>query len=184
VYDEPLTQVVLEDEAAAPRAKPTGPSARVRKKARQKGKELTTDKAAEAAELPVKDDYMAKIAKYVPAEVVSISVLGFATFEPAGRQVWVGLVLGAVVNVLYLAGTAITLKAASRPRWYFYLLSIGAFVAWATATIGEVRNKFGLEGKDNDPEAAFILLAAAFLLPLLDTLANNIELKFAPAAGG
>jgi hypothetical protein len=180
VYDEPLVQAELE-RADRGRSKFTGPPPKERRRVvlRRSKKEASVDPevVAKAADLPVKDDYTSKIAKYVPGEVVAVSLAGFAAFGPTGNWVWFALFLGILANVVYLAATTIRLNTASRPRLYFYLLSAVAFIAWAAATIPQVRNKFGLEGPENRDKAAYILFIAAFGLPLLDTLFNEIQMR-------
>lgn len=121
------------------------------------------------------DGYLDKIAKYVPAESVTITTLAFAAFKPTGALVWIVVAAGAVANVLYLYGTA--LQARSRvpmPRWYFYPLSAIALVLWAIAVINVVSIKAGIKGVNADAQKTFVLAAAAFFLPLLDTIATQL----------
>lgn len=179
VYDQPVVQVEMEKELDAPRQarKPTGPPAAKRRAARRKATQAGTDEKAAAADSPIKDDYASKLAKYVPGEVVAVSIAGFAAFDPTGNWVWLGIALGIGATILYLAGTAERLPVAARPRPYFYILSGVAFVFWAMGTIPHVRAKFGLEGDDNADKAAWLLLAAAFVIPLLDTLADGLEVR-------
>jgi hypothetical protein len=178
VYDTSLVQAELEDETPrAGKSKITGPPGRVRRKVAQKPRRKSAADVEKAAELPVKDDYTAKIAKYVPGEVVAVAIAGFAAFNPTGNWVWFAIGLGIVGNLVYLAANAMNLSAVSRPRPYFYFLSAFAFVAWAAATIPQVRSKLGLEGAENADKAAYILFAAAFGLPLLDTLFNGLEVR-------
>lgn len=111
------------------------------------------------------DGPASKMAKYVPAEMVTIATAYFAAFDPGRTVVWIVLVVGAVLNVLYLYSVA-QHDDRSQPRTRFYVLSALAFVMWSTATIEEVATRFGL---DADDERAFVLLLAAFVLPLLDS---------------
>ena len=149
VYDEPLVQAELE-RADRGRSKFTGPLQKERRRvvlSREKSQPRWTRRSSQRLLIcRVKDDYTSKIAKYVPGEVVAVSLAGFAAFGPTGNWVWFALFLGILANVVYLAATTIRLNTASRPRLYFYLLSAVAFIAWAAATIPQVRNKFGLEG--------------------------------------
>ena len=177
VYDPPIVQAALQTAEPTGARRPTGPSAQKRRKATEVAAAEAPDLQTEAVSMPVKDDYTAKIAKYVPGEVVSVSIAGFAAFDPTGAWVWVGLVLGILANLLYLFGTAGTLQAASRPRVYFYVLSCLAFVFWAAATIPQVRDKFGLGDLGDEDKASYLLVAAAFLLPALDTFFDRLELR-------
>src|SRR5437763_3001484 len=151
VYDDPIAQVKLAEDDQG--GLPTGPNVAARRRVNRRTTRATEEEKARAAELPVKDDYTAKIAKYVPAEVVGVSVAGFAAFNPTDRWIWVGIGLGIFANLLYLIGNAVRLDPVSRPRWFFYILSAVAFLAWALATIPQVRSKFDLAGADNDQKA-------------------------------
>jgi len=177
VYDPPLVQAALQTDDTVGGRRPTGPPAEERRKANEAAAAAAPALQAEAVTMPVKDDYTAKIAKYVPGEVVSVSIAGFAAFDPTGAWVWVGLVLGILANLVYLFGTAGTLQAASRPRVYFYVLSCLAFVFWAAATIPQVRDQFGLGEAGDEEKASYLLVAAAFLLPALDTFFDRLELR-------
>jgi hypothetical protein len=121
------------------------------------------------------DGYLDKIAKYVPAESVTITTLAFAAFKPTGLLIWIFVAAGAIANVLYLFGTA--LQARSRfpmPRCYFYALSAIALVLWAMAVINVVSIKAGIKGPNADAQKTFVLAAAAFFVPLLDTIATGL----------
>jgi hypothetical protein len=97
VYDDPIAQARLAEDD--PGGKPT---AAARKKVNRRTEPATEAEKTQAVELPVKDDYTAKIAKYVPAEVVAVSVAGFAAYNPTGRWIWFGIALGIVANLVYL----------------------------------------------------------------------------------
>jgi hypothetical protein len=76
------------------------------------------------------------------------------------------LVLGAVLNVLYLYSVSKSDQESGDPKGRFYWLSALAFVLWSAATIDEVATRFGL---DTAAQRAFVLSASAFVLPLLDS---------------
>lgn len=177
VYDPPIVQAALQTAEPSNARRPTGPPAEERRRASEAAAADPPALQAEAVSMPVKDDYTSKIAKYVPGEVVSVSIAGFAAFDPTGAWVWVGLVLGILANLLYLFGTTGSLQAASRPRVYFYVLSCLAFVFWAAATIPQVRDTFGLGDAGDEDKASYLLVAAAFLLPALDTFFDRLELR-------
>jgi len=177
VYDTPIVQAALQTAEPSSARRPTGPPAEKRRKAGKVAAAEPSGLQAEAVSMPVKDDYTAKIAKYVPGEVVSVSIAGFAAFDPTGAWVWFGLVLGILANLVYLFGTAGSLQTASRPRVFFYVLSCLAFVFWAAATIPQVRDEFGLGDPGDEDKASYLLVAAAFLLPALDTFFDRLELR-------
>jgi hypothetical protein len=59
---------------------------------------------------------------------------------------------------------------ATEPRRYFYALSALAFVLWSLAVIDTVARAGHLTGSSGDGQRAFILTAAAFFIPMLDSL--------------
>lgn len=179
VYDTPIVQAELQKaEATTGARKATGPTAASRRAATTAAEQTPTAAVEKAAvDKPTKDDYPAKLAKYVPGEVVAVSLAGFAAFGPTGNWVWLGLAIAIVANLIYLGQQAAKLAVASRPRPYFYILSCVAFVFWAAATIPQVRDKFGLDGEVNADKAAYILFAAAFTIPALDNILNGWEMR-------
>jgi len=142
VYDTPIVQAELQKaEATTGARKTTGPTAASRRAATTAAEQTPTAAVEKAAvDKPTKDDYPAKLAKYVPGEVVAVSLAGFAAFGPTGNWVWLGLAIAILANLIYLGQQAAKLAVASRPRPYFYILSCVAFVFWAAATIPQVRD--------------------------------------------
>ncbi len=119
------------------------------------------------------DGPASKIAKYVPAEMVTIAMLFFASFSVSGTALWVFVAIGAGLNVLYLMSVSRGDTVTPNPKWYFYLLSSVAFVLWSLATIDAVAKEAGLSGSTSDGQRAFVLALAAFSMPLLDTLLGS-----------
>lgn len=162
-----------------------GKTGRARASSARKAKQQAEAQASAGERAPAgasgapQDDYVSKIAKYVPAETIAIATLGFGVFDPKGNWVWFWLALGAAANVVYLL--AVALKGASKvplPRTYFYGLSAVAFGAWAVATVPAARAAAHLT---DDQRAGFVLAAAAFLIPALDTIFSAVELRRRPA---
>lgn len=128
-----------------------------------------------------KDAYLEKIAKYVPAEVITLTTLAVAAFQPTGGTIWWIIVLGGLVNVVYLFGTALASTDSPLPRWYFYPLSILAYGLWAAAIIPEFGDKVGIGGDNVEAEQTFALALAAFLVPLLDSIMTNLPGRLSAA---
>jgi hypothetical protein len=133
-------------------------------------------KTLEKPEAPPADGPLEKIAKYVPAESITLTTLAFAALTPTGKDVWWLVAGGAIANVLYLFGTALQARKETKemPRWYFYPLSALALVLWAIAVIGVVGSEFGIETSNAEAQKAFALAFAAFLVPLLDVIATGV----------
>lgn len=121
------------------------------------------------------DSYLEKIAKYVPVEIVTLTTLAVAAFQPDGNTIWLIVLGGAFANVLYLFGTALAATSTPLPRWYFYPLSIVAYAIWAAAIIPEFGEKVGIGGDNFSAEQTFALALAAFLVPLLDSILTNFK---------
>lgn len=177
VYDHPMVQAHLMDAigAADVPAKPTRSQRRTAKLRAAKKETPAVDKE-QLAELPTADSYLSKIAKYVPAETVSITLAAFAAFNPDGNTIWVFLGVGAVANVIYLLGVATNLPVTQRPRAYFYGLSALAFLGWAIAVIQVVQLKVGIKGVNAADQEAFILAATAFVIPALDSIFGKLDI--------
>lgn len=109
-----------------------------------------------------RDSYLDKLVKYVPAEVTAVSAALFAAWDVDGKALWGALVVLVVVNVAYLAVNARQSK--TQPKWYFYVLATISFGAWAVATVDAVAEAFNVT---TDTRQAFVLAAAAFLIPLV-----------------
>jgi hypothetical protein len=132
--------------------------------------------AAAQGEEPSKDGFLEKIAKYVPAESITLTLLAFAALSPTGSDVWWLVVAGALANVLYLFGTALhARKEAPMPKWYFYPLSAGALVLWAIGVVEVVGHEAGIEGSNAEVQKTFVLAVAAFFVPLLDTIITGLS---------
>jgi uncharacterized membrane protein YecN with MAPEG domain len=129
------------------------------------------------------DGVASKIAKYVPAELVSIATLFFAAFTLTGWRVWLFVAVGAVFNVLYLLSVSRAAKDTPNPRVYFYVLSAVAFILWSMATIDSVAAAAHLSGSTSSGQRAFILALAAFSMPMLDTLFSGSGTKGAGRSG-
>lgn len=109
-----------------------------------------------------RDSYLDKLVKYVPAEVTAVAAGLFAAWDIHGKALWVALAVLALVNIGYLAVNARQTK--TQPKWYFYLLATVAFAAWSVSTVASVAEAFNL---DTETQRAFVLAAAAFLIPLV-----------------
>jgi hypothetical protein len=122
------------------------------------------------------DGALEKIAKYVPAEMITLTTLAFAALTPSGDDVWWLVAGGALANMLYLFGTALQARKETKemPRWYFYPLSGAALFLWALAVIPVVGSGFGIEEGNAEAQKTFALAFAAFLVPLLDIIATGI----------
>ncbi len=133
-------------------------------------------KAAAAGKEESTDGYLEKLAKYIPAESLSLTLLAFAALGPTGADIWWLVVGGALANVIYLYATALhARKETPKPRWYFYPLSAAALVLWAIAVIEVVGKKAGIEGSNAEVAKTFVLAMAAFFIPLVDSIGSSLS---------
>jgi uncharacterized membrane protein len=116
------------------------------------------------------DSYSDKLVKYIPAEVIGFFVPAYALATKVSGLWAQGLVL-----VLCALGTVgyLMIKAPkdAPPRWYFYVLALLSFIAWAIGT----SDVLSLLLPSGDPEntklmGKLIVAAAVFLIPLIDSL--------------
>jgi|GEM_PF-4208174 len=125
--------------------------------------------------LSSKDGFLEKIAKYAPAESITVTLLAFAALTPTGSDVWWLVAAGAIANVLYLFGTALAARANTpMPRWYFYPLSAAALVLWSIAVVEVVGQEAGTGGGNAEAQKTFVIAAGAFFIPLIDEIATGL----------
>ncbi len=122
---------------------------------------LETDRAGKPT-----DSYLEKLTKYVPAEVLGFFMPAAALVSENTALLIVCLVIGAAATPGYLWLTSQTQPAANRPRWFFYVLAVIAFLAWTASASEPVTNMLGLQQN----VAGFILMAAVFVIPFADQL--------------
>jgi hypothetical protein len=104
------------------------------------------------------DQYLAKLAKYVPGEVTAFYIGAYGLADSnAGRCVI--LIIGVLATPMWAFAFS-----ARRLAAYFYLLSAAAFLAWAIGT-SDVGNQLVGLGQSS---ARLILVSAAFGIPLVD----------------
>ena len=131
---------------------------------------------------PERDGYLTKVLKYVPVEFVgpfaALVALTTNVSNNADTKEWfVRLLffLGAVVTPFIFYAQARRLVNEDKPRLYFYVLSLLAFMVWSLAISDQVRDAFGI----TDGLSEFLLAAGAFGIPgadwLLTTLTSPTE---------
>jgi hypothetical protein len=180
VYEPPAVQAhyaKLAKEAETRALRRTRSNRALLADARAKTEKGETPPADPTKEGTGKDAYLEKIAKYVPAEVITLTTLAVAAFQPGGETIWWIVLAGALANVLYLFGTALAATDSPLPRWYFYPLSIIAYGLWAAAIIPEFGDKVGIGGDNVEAEQTFALALAAFLVPLVDSIMTNLPAR-------
>ena len=114
-----------------------------------------------------RDDYITKLIKYVPAEVVA-AFTGLTAAAAAVNEdaVWWIFVIGILATVGYYYRSAYTLPQSDRPRPYFYVLSVVAFVIWSLAVNESIRGLFDMNARVSE----FFLVVGAFLIPFVDEM--------------
>ncbi|HVQ59240.1 MAG TPA: hypothetical protein VMS60_10095 [Solirubrobacterales bacterium] len=189
VYEPPVVQAQYAElvrQTESPARRRTQKERTLLHKARVKAntEETPPSQPTEEGTQAGKDSYLEKIAKYVPAEIVTLTTLAVAAFEPAGNTIWWIVGAGALMNILYLFGTALAATSTPLPRLYFYPLSMLAYAIWAAAIIPAFGSKVGIGGENASTEQTFALALAAFLVPLLDSIFTNLStrLQTAPQA--
>ena len=116
---------------------------------------------------PPGNDYWAKLAKYVPAEVVAVFIPVMAAWNTSKAEAAGVLVAGAGLNLLYHYWRS--LNENTRLRKFFWVLATIAFGCWAIGTSADAQRLVGLSAT----KAAAILAAAAFLVPMVDDIVDK-----------
>lgn len=110
------------------------------------------------------DTYEDKLLKYVPVEVVAFYAVVYASVQrEADWLKWFILLLGVFGTVGYLVARS---DRSRPPRWYFYVLSVIAFLAWALGTSSVGQDLFAFP----DAAAKIMLPSGVFIVPLVDEL--------------
>lgn len=125
--------------------------------------EAAAPAAAPAATLEPADDYLKKLAKFVPVEGLA-PALAFAAFAEDDKTM-----LALILGISLIVGLALlvvqTQSETPKPRWWFWLFSMIAFVAWSLGASPGFRHLFGDVGAK---DGALILGLTAFALPAID----------------
>ncbi|MEO6196102.1 MAG: hypothetical protein ABIS20_24035 [Thermoanaerobaculia bacterium] len=139
-------------------------------------RDLTNNVAV--AEVSQEDSYADKLVKYIPAEVIGFFIPAYAlATQVSGHWAqWLVLGLCALGTVGYLM---IKAPKDAPPRWYFYILALLSFLAWAIGTSDALTNLLQTGNDENTKLVGKLILAAAvFLIPLIDSLLT----RFLPPA--
>jgi hypothetical protein len=118
---------------------------------------------AAAPAVPTRDDYLSKLYKYIPAEVIAlyISIDGFLrTLPPMQKQLmqWAMVVVGVVATIAFLS----RIQKVQKSRQL--LISAGAFLVWAFALGGPFENLLWYHGA----YGSVALLLYTFFVPIAD----------------
>ncbi|MBV9174838.1 MAG: hypothetical protein JOZ81_32650 [Chloroflexi bacterium] len=112
------------------------------------------------------DDYLTKVVKYVPGEVLSFFLLVRSVFGSGEPFLVITIIACLLGTPLYLFVTSLSMESRKRPYRYSYALAVVAFAAWAVGTSTEVDALLGID----KTVGQFLLFVTVFLLPGIDTL--------------
>ena len=144
-----------------------------RSTARVSTKSITEGAAAPSTGEAAKEDTFGdKLVKYIPAEVIAFYVSGYVLAGQVGETAqWVVLFVCLLGTPAYLFVRADKVKP---PRWYFYLLAMGSFWAWAVGTSTVGADLFDWPTSKAEIMGKFIVTAAVFLVPLVDEVMTKL----------
>jgi hypothetical protein len=114
------------------------------------------------------DELSEKLLKYIPGEVIAFYVPMYALVpkEPAWG-LWSILTLGAVGVLGYLFARA---DKTAPPRFYFYILAVVAFLAWALGTSTVGTDLWALPDWINRGA----IPTSVFLIPMIDEVLTKV----------
>jgi hypothetical protein len=119
-----------------------------------------------------RDDYVTKLVKYVPGEVVAgfgglIALAGNVNTDAETKRLLVitmFFIFLVLVTPFYFALRCRSLEQENKPKWFFYLLSALAFGVWALAVSDTVRSALNM----GPTWAEFMLGVGSFVIPGID----------------
>jgi len=114
---------------------------------------------------PPPDDYASRLVKLVPAEVVTFFAFVAAQWGDDKGLLIAAVALGTLATPAYLWQTTLKQRHEEQPLPHFYVIATLAFLAWALNVSPRVNDLVGI----SQSVGAFILVAAAFVLPLVDS---------------
>ena len=120
---------------------------------------------------PEPDSYSERLVKFVPAEVLAFYILVATQFGSRQGLLIASLVIGTAATPLYLWIRNGALPPEQQARPHYFLLATLAFLAWAIGASPRTGELLGL-GED---VSAYVLLAAAFLIPLADQAIQRLQ---------
>lgn len=119
-----------------------------------------------------KDGFEGKLLKYIPAEVIAFYVSVYVMADRLGHTAkW-----GVLIAGLFGTGAYLFIRAdkAKPPKWFFYVLAMVSFFAWAVGTSTVGADLFRWPSDTAEFMGKFILTAAVFLIPLTDELLTKL----------
>jgi len=124
--------------------------------------------AAAGGSASAPDELSEKLLKYIPGEVIAFYVPIYALVpkEPAWGR-WLILALAALGGLGYLIARA---DKTAPPRFYFYVLAVVAFLAWALGTSTVGTDLWALPDWVN----RVAIPAAVFLVPMVDEVLTRL----------
>jgi hypothetical protein len=119
------------------------------------------------------DSYSGRLVKFVPAEVLAFFVPAAANWSDDESALTVIFITGLLATPLYLWVQGRDLDPDRQPELWSYPLAVAAFFAWAVGTSAATSTHLGLSSRTG----TLILALAAFLIPLLDEVADKAMVK-------
>jgi hypothetical protein len=116
------------------------------------------------------DGLSTRLTKYIPGETLAF-VLPFCSVDGVkDGHVVAAVAVGALGQVLWLHHQGSQLAPTDRPTFRFYFLALVAYAAWVLGTVPHVHELCHID----QTTAALVLLAVAYLLPLIDPKTHEI----------
>jgi len=119
------------------------------------------------------EGYLDKLARYIPAEVLTASLLVAALNNGDDRWLLGILAAGFVATPIYHFTISRNAELEARPKRYFYALSSLAFLGWALGASQPIAKMIGW----TQPHLTTVMVASAMGIPLVDSFLDHVTDK-------
>jgi hypothetical protein len=123
------------------------------------------------------DSYLAKLTKYIPAEITGLFLVLGSVYQPWRFG---DAVICWILTPFYFWATSRGLALVRRPRVYVYLLSFCAFPFWALAVDSSLGNSLPYGVTIARGQATTMMMFAAIVIPAIDTVLDHFWWRRAP----
>ncbi len=117
------------------------------------------------------DSYLARLTKYIPAEITGIFIVVATSYLP---WIFADALVCWLLTPVYVWLTSLGVVPIRRPRWYSYVLSFAAFPFWALAVDSALGTSLPFGITIVRGQAVTMMMFAAILIPGIATAIDTL----------